>query len=317
MARLSLMKATQLLATQHCQCQTSRLVLPIRFQPFSSSKFRSAEAVEVSVSSAIPKDVKSAPEIDFDTLSSNIRSRPARIIPASASYFTGAPQFNDNILQLRQLLRKYEYLPTVSQDKAPQHKWLKLAQFRSTVGEPVSAARYSQVLRVLQRLNRIHPDFQPKEVRTTMSIFLRPSSGTQNPSAPPTLDKYGRARGVGRRKESSAQVLLVEGNGEVLVNGRSIVDIFPRIHDRESALWALKVTERMNKYNVWAIARGGGVTGQAESITLAVARALIVHEPALKSVLRKAGCVTSDPRRVERKKPGRLKARKKPAWVKR
>ena len=79
----------------------------------------------------------------------------------------------------------------------------------------------------------------------------------------------------------------MEGTGEVLVNGKNIVQAFPRLHDRESALWALKVTQRLDKYNVWALVEGGGVTGQAESITLALARALLVHEPALKPALRR------------------------------
>lgn len=104
---------------------------------------------------------------------------------------------------------------------------------------------------------------------------------------PRELDEDGRAYGMGRRKECTARVYLVEGTGEVMINGRSVVQAFPRLHDRESALWALKVTGRMDKYNVFAIAQGGGVTGQAESITLALARALMVHEPALKPTLRK------------------------------
>lgn len=93
--------------------------------------------------------------------------------------------------------------------------------------------------------------------------------------------------GIGRRKESTAKVFLVEGTGEVLVNGHSIVQAFPRTHDRESALWALKITQRMDKYNVFALVSGGGVTGQAESLTLALAKALLVHEPALKPALRR------------------------------
>lgn len=102
-----------------------------------------------------------------------------------------------------------------------------------------------------------------------------------------------------------------------MINGKSIVQAFPRLHDRESAIWPLKVSQRIDKYNVFALVAGGGVTGQAEAVTLGLARALLVHEPALKPVLRRAGCVTRDPRAVERKKPGRLKARKKPTWVKR
>jgi len=109
----------------------------------------------------------------------------------------------------------------------------------------------------------------------------------------------------------------VQGEGQVLINGKSINAAFGRIHDRESALWALKVTNRMDRYNIWALVKGGGATGQAEAITLGTARALMVHEPDLKPALRRAGCVTRNPKRVERKKPGKLKARKMPAWVKR
>jgi small subunit ribosomal protein S9 len=98
-------------------------------------------------------------------------------------------------------------------------------------------------------------------------------------------------------------------------------------------MWALKCTHRLDKYNVWATVAGGGTTGQAEALALAVAKAVCVHEPALKTSLRNgtssrpttsqpanpapAGCIARDPRAVERKKPGHLKARKKPAWVKR
>lgn len=120
-----------------------------------------------------------------------------------------------------------------------------------------------------------------------MDRFRRPGVvGLQKPK-PGVLDSDGRAAGMGRRKESSARVYLVEGTGEVMINGRSVVQAFPRLHDRESALWALKVTGRLDKYNVFAIVGGGGLTGQAESVTLAVARALMVHEPALKPTLRK------------------------------
>ena len=104
---------------------------------------------------------------------------------------------------------------------------------------------------------------------------------------PVIIDKDGRAFGIGRRKSSSAKVYLVQGEGEVLVNGKAINNVFGRIHDRESALWALKSTGRLDKYNVWALVSGGGVTGQAEAITLGAAKALMVFEPALKPALRR------------------------------
>jgi small subunit ribosomal protein S9 len=76
------------------------------------------------------------------------------------------------------------------------------------------------------------------------------------------------------------------GDGQVLINGRNIADRFGRLHDRESALWALKITDRMDKYNVFAVVTGGGVTGQAEALTLAVANALLIHEPGLEERLK-------------------------------
>lgn len=157
----------------------------------------------------------------------------------------------------------------------------------------------------------------PAPLKEAMEIYKRDIDPYAVTKRPNIIDADGRAYGVGRRKSSSAKVYLVQGEGEVLVNGKSINSAFGRIHDRESALWALKATGRMDKYNVWALVSGGGSTGQAEAITLGAAKALMVFEPALKPALRRAGCVTRDPRRVERKKPGHVKARKMPAWVKR
>ncbi|KAJ9660649.1 37S ribosomal protein S9, mitochondrial [Neophaeococcomyces mojaviensis] len=258
--------------------------------------------------------IKAAPEIDLDQPRAD---GPARIIPASPSYFTGAPIFNDNLLLLQSLLSRYDFLPQVSPDQAPRMAWLRLSQYRSNTGERIAASKYAQILRILTRLNRIHPQLRPDAVSAVLEKFLRPSAAAIQQAKPGKVDEHGIAKGVGRRKESSASVRLVEGTGEILINGKSIVDVFPRLHDRESAMWPLKVSERIDKYNVFALVNGGGVTGQAEAITLGLAKALLVHEPALKPVLRRAGCVTRDPRRVERKKPGRVKARKRPTWVKR
>lgn len=276
-------------------------------------------------------DIRAAPEIDFGSVNTN---EPARIIPASPSYFTGEPVFTDNLLALQDLLNRYQSVPQVPADRVPRMSWLKLSQYRSLSGERIGASKYAQILRLLTRLNRIHPQLRPFKVIEILEKYQRPGSAKIQQAKPGTVDKYGRAKGVGRRKESSAQTFLVEGTGEILINGKSIVDAFPRLHDRESAVWPLKISDRLDKYNIFALISGGGVTGQAEAMTLAVAKALLVHEPALKPLLRRgeqctyiefhvranffsAGCITRDPRIVERKKPGRLKARKRPTWVKR
>jgi small subunit ribosomal protein S9 len=224
-----------------------------------------------------------APEINFEAFT----QKPARIIPSSPSYFSGSPRFIDHVLQLESLQAKHASLPTVATSDAPRMAWFKLAQFRDYVGEPVPMKKYKSLLKILQRLNRIQPDMVPDEVRTTLSAFLRPGNPYAVDNVPQTVDENGKARGKGKRKESSAVVQLVEGEGEVLVNGKSLVEVFKRVHDRESALWALRCTQRLDKYNAWITVRGGGVTGQAEAITLALGRALLLHEPGLKPVLRK------------------------------
>ena len=127
----------------------------------------------------------------------------------------------------------------------------------------------------------------PPELQDEMQIYKRDVDPHENVPNPGVIDEFGRSYGVGRRKSSSAKVYLVQGSGEVLINGKSINTVFGRIHDRESALWALKATGRMDKYNVWALVTGGGTTGQAEAMTLGAAKALMVHEPALKPALRR------------------------------
>ncbi|KAI5461130.1 ribosomal protein S5 domain 2-type protein [Mariannaea sp. PMI_226] len=241
----------------------------------------------------------------------------ARSVPVTPSYFSREPQFNDLYIRISRLLTKYHHLPTLPAGEAPQTPWVKLDEMRSKLGEPVKASHFAQVLRVAKRLNLIEPSLFPTEVKVALEDFKRDINPFSNVPRVGTVDNHGRAVGVGKRKESTARAWVVEGTGEVFVNGKSLSKAFGRVHDRESAIWALQATERLDKYNVWALVEGGGTTGQAEALTLAVAKALIVHEPALKTALRKAGCITRDPRTVERKKHGHVKARKMPAWVKR
>ena len=253
---------------------------PTAHRLFSTTARKSAD-VETRI------EVRAAPEIDFDQPSKTAQQSPARIIPVSPSYFTGSPVLNDNILLLQSLVEKYWHVPTVTPDQAPRAYWMSLAQYRSSHGERVPAGKYSKVLQLLTQLNKIHPNFLPEEVKDAMQRFVRPGAERISQAKPGKIDEYGRSIGVGRRKEASARVWLVEGTGEVLVNGHPLVQAFPRLHDRESALWPLKSTERIDKYNVFALVGGGGTTGQAESMTLALGKALLVHEPALKPALRR------------------------------
>ncbi|KZZ88236.1 40S ribosomal protein S9 [Ascosphaera apis ARSEF 7405] len=277
----------------------------------SNRTFTTSPPSAATAEPAIP--ITAAPPIDF----SDPNAIPARILPASPSYFTGSPKFIDHFLKLDLLRARYAALPTVDPSEAPKTTWLKIGALRDAVNEMVPQAKYKRLQKILARLNLIRPDLMPLEVKETLDFFTQKTAAVKDNRVISVPDDKGRAFGVGRRKTSSARVWLVEGDGQVLVNGKPLTEVFPRVHTREEALWPLHSTKRIDKYNVWALTRGGGVTGQAEAMIVALAKALIVHEPALKPVLRRAGCVTTDPRQVERKKPGHLKARKKPAWVKR
>ncbi|KAK6072916.1 ribosomal protein S9/S16 [Seiridium cupressi] len=241
----------------------------------------------------------------------------ARAVPVSPSYFSRKPIFNDSFVVVQDLARKYARLPVLPKEKVALTAWRTKEQYRLATGEHVKGRDYASCLGLVKRLNQIHPDLMPEEVVKGVAPFKRDVNHYLNKPKVIPVDKFGRALGVGKRKSSVARAYVVEGTGEVFVNGKPLSEAFGRLHDRESAVWALKSTERLDKYNVWALVQGGGTTGQAEAMTLAVAKALCAHEPALKNPLRKAGCITRDPRVVERKKHGRVKARKMPAWVKR
>jgi small subunit ribosomal protein S9 len=216
-----------------------------------------------------------------------------RVVPASPSYFSAKPTFTDDFLSLSALLRKVATLPVIPPAEAPKVAWKTIEQYRIMTNEPVKTARYHRMLQILRRLNCIHPALMPDEVVQAMLRYKKPNQPGDIVPKPGVIDELGRAKGVGRRKTSSAVAWLVEGEGEVLVNGKSLSEFFGRLHHRESAVWALKATQRLDKYNVFALVQGGGLTGQAEAMTLAVAKSLLVHEPGLKPALRRGKSIFS------------------------
>ncbi len=122
---------------------------------------------------------------------------------------------------------------------------------------------------------------------------------------------------TGRRKTSVARVRLFDGTGQVTLNGKSLDDYFPEATHRTRAMEPLKVADQEGRYDVNATLEGGGTTGQSDALRLGIARALIEVDPELRPVLKKAGLLRRDDRKVERKKYGLRKARRAPQFTKR
>ena len=123
--------------------------------------------------------------------------------------------------------------------------------------------------------------------------------------------------GTGRRKTAVARVRLLPGEGEIVVNGRSLVEHFGAAVDEAEVRMAFRVTGTEGRYNTMIKVEGGGVTGQAGAVQHAIARALLDIDENHRIILRQAGLLTRDPRMKERKKYGLKRARKAPQYTKR
>lgn len=115
---------------------------------------------------------------------------------------------------------------------------------------------------------------------------------------------------LGRRKAAVARIYVSDGEGKITVNGRDYKEYFPTVKLQYEILQPLKEVQAEAKYNIKANLDGGGVTGQAEALRLAIARALVKINEEDKVALKHAGLLTRDAREVERKKPGQPKARR-------
>jgi len=140
-------------------------------------------------------------------------------------------------------------------------------------------------------------------------------------TAPAPLQRARRAgqpiQTVGRRKEAIVRVRLVPGTGKFLLNGRELENYFPSKVHQQLVREPLVTADKAEIFDVFANLRGGGTTGQAGALRLAIARALCDNEPEDRPALKKAGFLTRDARVKERKKYGLKKARKAPQYSKR
>ena len=126
-----------------------------------------------------------------------------------------------------------------------------------------------------------------------------------------------RVNALGRRKSAVARVYVGEGTGKITINKRDITEYFPSPILQFVVRQPLTTLDAVEKYDIVVNVKGGGFTGQSQALRLAIARALVKINPEDKKALRAEGFMTRDPRAVERKKPGRPKARRRFQFSKR
>ena len=122
---------------------------------------------------------------------------------------------------------------------------------------------------------------------------------------------------IGRRKTAVARISMTPGKGQIKINGRTLTDYFPSEILQIVVNQPFALTNTVGSFDITAKIDGGGIKGQAEALRMAISRALKTQDAELRSPLKKEGFLTRDPRMVERKKPGRAKARKRLQFSKR
>ncbi|OAJ36646.1 ribosomal protein S9/S16 [Batrachochytrium dendrobatidis JEL423] len=172
---------------------------------------------------------------------------------------------------------------------------------------------------LVHRLNLLYA-FQNEDpaVKSLLQKFV-PIGKTLSLSTPTirTLDADGRSYTIGSRKTARAQCWIVPGNGQVYVNGIRLPEYFRDMVNREVIVKPFEVANCLMKYNTWAIVSGGGHSGQAQAVAVAVARGIAIHDSTKENLFKKLGMLMIDTRQVERKKTGQPGARKKNTWVRR
>ncbi len=139
---------------------------------------------------------------------------------------------------------------------------------------------------------------------------LKPAAPAPSPTYVQQLDKQGRAYATGKRKDAVARVWVKMGGGKITVNDRPVEVYFARPVLRMLIQQPLVAANRQGQYDVVCTVSGGGLSGQAGAVRHGLSKALVRHEPDLRSALKRGGFLTRDSRVVERKKYGKAKARR-------
>ncbi|KAI8818010.1 ribosomal protein S9/S16-domain-containing protein [Fimicolochytrium jonesii] len=241
--------------------------------------------------------------------------------PTNIAYFTGNPRYYNSLMQINALMRKYNISPQEPLTASKQRpRWMTIKEMQEFLSFKITQGTYDEFVKKLNQLYDKHGygSGAQLDVKKALESFVKPGATlTVSTKRSSELDDFGRSYSYGSRKTAKAQVWVVEGEGQLFVNGTNFAEYFAEDTDRDAILRPLVMAHALGKYNVWALVNGGGQSGQAAAVAVGLARGLAVHDPVLKETFDEAGLTRIDTRQVERKKTGQPKARKKNTWVKR
>ncbi|KAI8911951.1 ribosomal protein S9/S16-domain-containing protein [Powellomyces hirtus] len=240
--------------------------------------------------------------------------------PDDLAYFTGNPRYFASIMALNTLIRKHPSLgfrdATQYEATRQKPKWMSMMEMQEYLEFKLVKSSYDELIHKLNILYTVQGS--DPEVSKLLQTFVKPGAALVALSRPaPSLDEFSRSYSYGSRKTARAQAWIVPGDGQVYVNGTHISEYFAEDFDRETILRPLVIAKAIAKYNIWSLVKGGGQSGQAAAVAVAIARGVVIHDPLLEPAMKEARLITIDTRQVERKKTGQPGARKKNTWVKR
>eukprot|EP00055_Hartaetosiga_balthica_P007036 m.23678 g.23678 ORF g.23678 m.23678 type:complete len:379 (-) comp5572_c0_seq1:154-1290(-) len=263
--------------------------------------------------------------IPIDQLPENCIELDPYFRPKSSAHFTGNPKYYDTLTELELLVTKlnsiqkegtFEVDPSAQTVMKP--RWVSHKDLQSNIGEAFKTKMYENLVTLFNTLY-IHPLY-PQLGNNVLKKYTRSVEEVTERKSVASIDEQGRAHSVGKRKSSVARVWVwKQENGEASfrVNGKPLALYF-KDHERVlEASSSLRFLDVSGSYSVKCYVHGGGVTGQAAAIALAISKSLVTLSPDVYDDLNNNEFLVRDSRTVEPKKAGQKKARKKFQWVKR
>ncbi|KAJ3119592.1 37S ribosomal protein S9, mitochondrial [Nowakowskiella sp. JEL0407] len=262
---------------------------------------------------------ESRPVKPYDSLLGTLNTE-TELDPA---YFTGDPEFFKALKKASMLIKQFGEMPdqktyNLNSVAKRSKNWLTEKEMSSRLNIGFTVGKYTKLTRMLNILQEMKD--RHDSIPQFLEQFITPGANNDKYSAISLKpDEHGRMFAIASRKTAKAQVWLIEGDGQIYVNGKHMALYFPLEYLREQIVQPFEVSQTLGKFNVWALVGGGGVAGQAGAVTVAIARALMGHQKILdpKGLTALQAMTKIDRRQVERKKPGQPKARKKNTWVRR